>query len=431
MSRALRITLFIAGALLLVIGLTALLKGQEIRRLLAVNNLFNEEKIVYNFSHMKDLFFHEELDRGQGPVTELPAAPQPLPDLGSWFDDRSLTAIVVLHDGKLVYEDYFKDTRDTDLRISWSVAKSYLSALTGILIDEGAIESIDDPVTKYVPGLVGSAYDGTTLKNVLQMSSGVAFNEDYLDPKSDINRMGRALALGKSMDKFAEALRKKRDAPGVHWHYVSIDTHVVGMVIEGATQRRVADLMSEKIIQPLGLEQAPIYITDKLGVAFVLGGLNLRTRDYARFGQMFLQNGYYNGTQIVPESWVKASTRPSANTEDDQPGYGYFWWTDDRNQDGEYFARGIYGQYIYINEDTNVVIAINSADRQFKDPDAHPQNMKMFRTISDAFAKEAPTEDPSDEASQDDDAQEDADENEDRNAVQESDDDSAYDEAAE
>lgn len=400
MSRALRITLFIAGALLLVLGLTALLKGQEIQRLLAVNNLFKEERIVYNFSHMKDLFFHEELQRGDAPPSALPEDPQPLPDLTSWVQERSLTAIVVLHDGKLVYQDYFQDTHDTDLRISWSVAKSYLSALTGILLDEGVIESIDDPVTQYVPSLVGSAYDGATLKDVLQMSSGVDFNEDYLDPKSDINRMGRALALGKSMDRFAEALRKKRDVPGAHWHYVSIDTHVVGMVIEGASNRRVADLMSEKIIQPLALEKAPVYITDKLGVAFVLGGLNMRTRDYARFGQMFLQGGYYNDTQIVPESWVKTSTRPSAHTEDDQPGYGYFWWTDDRDADGEYFARGIYGQYIYINEDTNVVIAINSADRQFKDPEAHPQNMKMFREISDALAGSAQEDHADDEGSE-------------------------------
>src|SRR5699024_2886475 len=385
MSRPLRILLFIAGALLLVVGLTFLLKGKEIRRLFAVNNLFKEENIVYNFSHMPELFFNEELDRGHAPVSELPRDPHTLPNLDEWVDARSLTAIVVLHDGALGFEAYYHNTKDSDLRTSWSVAKSFLSALTGILVDEGAIESIDDPVTKYVPSLVGTAYDGATLKDALQMSTGVEFNEDYLDPKSDINRMGRALALGKSMDRFAEALRKKRDAPGQHWHYVSIDTHVVGMVIEGATGQRVADLMAAKIIQPLALEQAPIYITDKLGVAFVLGGLNLRTRDYARFGQMFLQEGAYQDQQIVPASWVRESTRPSANTEEDQPGYGYFWWTPDRTSDGEYFARGIYGQYVYINEDTKVVIAINSADRKFRDPGAHEQNLEMFRTISDAL----------------------------------------------
>lgn len=389
MSRPLRVLLFIAGALLLVIGLTFLLKGKEIRRLFAVNNLFKEENIVHNFSHMPELFFHEELDRGNHPISELPRDPQTLPNLDEWAEERALTAIVVLHDGSLVFEDYYQNTNDTDLRISWSVAKSFLSALTGILLDEGAIDSIDDPVTKYVPSLVGSAYDGATLKDALQMSTGVEFNEDYLDPKSDINRMGRALALGKSMDRFADALRKKRDPPGQHWHYVSIDTHVVGMVIRGATGQRVSDLMAEKIIQPLAPEQAPIYITDKLGVAFVLGGLNLRTRDYARFGQMFLQNGNYQNQQIVPAAWVKESTRPSANTEDDEPGYGYFWWTPDKTSNGEYFARGIYGQYVYINENTNTVIAINSADRKFRDPGAHEQNLEMFRAISTTLHENA------------------------------------------
>lgn len=390
MSRGLRITLFIAAALLTVVGLAYLLKGSEIRRLLAVNSLFEEENIVYNFGHMPELFFHEELDRGDGPVSEFTRNPKELPELSDWIDERSLTSIVVLHNGELVHEDYFKGTSAEDRRISWSVAKSFLSALAGIYVDEGVIESIDDPVTKYVPSLTGSAYDGTTVKDVLQMSSGVQFNEDYLDPKSDINRMGRALALGRSMDRFAEKLRERSGPAGEHWHYVSIDTHVVGMVIEGATGQRIADLMSERIMIPLGLEETPIYITDKGGTAFVLGGLNMPTRDYARFGQMFLQNGEYGGTQVVSASWVHESTRPSANTDDGEPGYGYFWWTPDRTSDGEYFARGIYGQYVYVNEADQVVIAINSADRQFKEEGAHAQNIDMFRSISEALAATVP-----------------------------------------
>lgn len=402
MSRGLRLTLFIAAALLTIVGLAYLLKGSEIRRLLAVNNLFEEQNIVHNFSHMPELFFHEELDRGDGPVSEFVRNPKALPDISTWVKERSLTAIVVLHDGELVHEDYFKGTTAEDRRISWSVAKSFLSALAGIYVDNGAIDSIDDPVTKYVPTLVGGAYDGTTVKDVLQMSSGVEFNEDYLDPKSDINRMGRALALGRSMDRFAENLRDRTGPPGEHWHYVSIDTHVVGMVIEGATNQRIAEIMSEKIIAPLGMEDTPIYITDKGGTAFVLGGLNMRTRDYARFGQMFLQDGEYNGTQVVPASWVDESTRPSANTEDGEPGYGYFWWTPDKSSDGEYFARGIYGQYVYVNEDDQVVIAINSADRQFKEEGSHAQNLEMFRNISDALAAttapEASDEDADDAA---------------------------------
>lgn len=400
MSRGLRLTLFIVAALLTVVGLAYLLKGSEIRRLLAVNSLFEEQNIVYNFGHMPELFFHEELARGDGPVSEFVHNPQDLPDLRIWVDERSLTSIVVLHNGELVHEDYFKGTTPEDRRISWSVAKSFLSALAGIYVDEGAIESIDDPVTKYVPTLIGGAYDGTTVKDVLQMSSGVKFNEDYLDPKSDINRMGRALALGRSMDRFSEKLRERTGPAGEQWHYVSIDTHVVGMVIEGATGQRIANLMSDKIIAPLGFEETPIYITDKGGTAFVLGGLNMRTRDYARFGQMFLQDGEYRGTQIVPADWVHESTRPSANTEDGEPGYGYFWWTPDKSSDGEYFARGIYGQYVYVNEEDQVVIAINSADRQFKEEGSHEQNLEMFRSISETLAATDVPEDADEDESE-------------------------------
>ena len=215
-----------------------------------------------------------------------------MPDgLDKWAADRSVTALVVLKGGSLAHESYYMDTTPEDLRISWSVAKSFLSALMGIVVADGGIVSIDEQVTKYAPDLIGTAYDGATIRNVLNMASGVTFDEDYLDFKSDINKMGRVLAMGGSMDKFAAGLERRDRAPGQAWQYVSIDTHVLGMVIRGATGRSIPDLMVEKLLTPLGLEADPYFLTDGNGVAFVLGGLNLRTRDYARFGQMFLQGG--------------------------------------------------------------------------------------------------------------------------------------------
>lgn len=386
MSRTTRIGLSLLALLILLFGLVFLFKGKEIKRLLAVNVLFEEENIVGNFSDMAGLFFHEEMSRGDGPVSPLETVTATLPPLDTWIEERRLTGLVILQDGKLVHEDYFLGTDDDDLRISWSVAKSFLSALTGIALAEGSIESIDVPVTQYAPMLIGSAYDGASLRDVLQMSSGVRFDEDYLDPKSDINRMGRALALGQSMDKFAAKLDLREREPGEHWQYVSIDTHVIGMVIEGATNRRIADLLAEKVIQPLGMESNPVYVTDKGGTAFVLGGLNMPTRDYARFGQMFLQRGHYNGQQIVPEDWVIESTTPSANTPEGEVQYGYQWWIPQDAEGREYFARGIYGQYVYIHEASNVVVAINSADRQFREEGSHEQNLEMFRLIAEALA---------------------------------------------
>ncbi|KIN63723.1 6-aminohexanoate-dimer hydrolase [Sulfitobacter noctilucicola] len=359
-------------------------KREEITRLLAVNSLFSEEKIVTNFSNMKDAFLTVPLDRGDGPTSELAYGPESeLPEgAQTWIEDRSVTALVVLKDGKIAYENYFQSTQPEDLRISWSVAKSYLSALVGILLEEGAIASIDDPVTKYAPTLEGTAYDGASLRQVLNMASGVTFDEDYLDKNSDINRMGRVLALGGKMDDFTTGLTETFADPGAEWKYVSIDTHVIGMVVRGATGRSIADLLSEKVITPLGVEYAPYYLTDGVGTAFVLGGLNVTTRDYARFGQMYLQGGEWNGTQIVPREWVEASTVPSAPTAEGEIGYGYQWWIPVGAVPGEYMARGIYGQYIYIDTDRGVVIATNAADRKFREEGVSGQNIEMFRKIA-------------------------------------------------
>ena len=378
------------GRILLLLIVTAALlyawKREEIARLMAVNSLFSEEKIVDNFSHMDRAFLTRPVDRGTAPVSLLPEGEaMTLPEGASdWIDTRSLTALVVLKDGAIVHESYHRGTSAEDRRISWSVAKSYLSALFGVIMAEGHIASLDDPVVKYAPSLKGGAYDKATIRNVLQMSSGVTFDEDYLDYDSDINRMGRVIALGGTMDGFAEGLTETFTAPGTQWQYVSIDTHILGMVIRGATGRNIPSLLSEKIIAPLGYEEAPYYVTDGEGVAFVLGGLNIRTRDYARFGQMFLQNGAYNGQQIVPAEWVSESTVASAKTEPGKIGYGYQWWVPIGATEGEYLGRGIYGQYVYVNQPLGVVIASNAADRGFREPGAHESNVAMFRAIAAA-----------------------------------------------
>ena len=157
------------------------------------------------------------------------------------------------------------------------------------------------------------------------------------------------------------------------------------MVVRGATGRPIAELMSEKIIAPMGLEHTPYYLTDGFGTAFVLGGLNLITRDYARMGQMFLQNGQFNGRQIVPEDWVAASTAPSAPTQAGEIGYGYQWWIPQGAVEGEFMARGIYGQYVYINRTRGVVIATNAADRKFREDGVAAQNVAIFRAIADSI----------------------------------------------
>ena len=352
MRTAWRWGLRIVAMLVLAAAVTGFVKRDELRRLMAVNSLFAEDRIVSNFSNMNAAFLSVPVSRGAEPVSPLSdGAGMTLPaGAEDWIRDRAVTSLLVLHRGQIVHESYHLDTGPGDRRISWSMAKSFLSALFGILQNEGAFASLDDPVTKYAPQLAGSAYDGVSILNVLQMTSGIEFDEDYLDYDSDINRMGRVLALGGTMDGFAAGLRARKARPGSYWHYVSIDTHVLGMVIRGATGRDIAPLMSEKVIAPLGLEAEPYYITDGEGVAFVLGGLNMTTRDYARFGLMFEQHGRYGDVQIVPAAWAKASTTATAPTGPDEIGYGYQWWIPKGAPPGVFMARGIYGQYIYIDQ---------------------------------------------------------------------------------
>ncbi|MCE5973031.1 beta-lactamase family protein [Sinirhodobacter sp. WL0062] len=383
MRRVLRIGLKVIVVVVALTAAMAVWKREEIARLMAVNSLFEAERIVQNFSHMDQLFHYRVLDRGDGPVSALePGTPEALPsDAGDWIERRWVTALVVLRDGRMVHESYHRSTAPEDLRISWSMAKSVLSAVFGTLQADGTIPDLDRQVVDYVPSLKGSAYDGATIRDVLTMSSGVAFDEDYLDFNSDINRMGRVLALGGSMNEFAASLAVRAAAPGARMHYVSIDTHVLGMVIAGATGRDPTDLMVERIIRPMGLEAAPEMLTDGEGTAFVLGGLNLRTRDYARVGQMFLQEGFWNGRQIVPADWVRAST---AHQAPGGAGYGYQWWVpvDNAAHGNDYMARGIYGQHIYVNPAARVVIAVNMADRNFEDSGADAENLAMFRRIA-------------------------------------------------
>lgn len=378
------ISLFSGCLLLITLGVSVgIWKRKEIKRLLSVNSLFKPDRIIANFCNMNRIFLHVEMPRGSGPVSPLPQGPPMAMPSGyrDWVSARVVTSMLVLHRGEIVHEAYYQGTGAEDRRISWSIAKSYLSVLFGILVDEGYITSLEDPIVKYAHSLKGGAYDAATVRDVLQMASGVTFDEDYLNFHSDINRMGRILAFGGKMDAFAEGLKKTFAKPGDIWQYTSIDTHVIGMVARGATGRAIPDLMAEKVIAPLGMECAPYYLTDGDGVAFVLGGLNITTRDFGRFGQMVLQNGMWQGRRVAPADWIAASTTPSAPTQPEDLGYGYQWWMPVDAEPGEFMGRGIYGQYIYINKRADMVIVSTAADQLFREPVIIAQNIDMFRQI--------------------------------------------------
>ncbi|MEQ5870352.1 serine hydrolase [Sagittula sp. NFXS13] len=369
--------------LLAALAAFALWNREALVRLAAVNALFDEDRIVHNFSHMDELFLSAPMHMTGQPVP-LPAGPALVmpDDWEDWLARRSVTGVVVLKDGARVHESYHLGTTQEDQRISWSVAKSYLSALFGVLLDEGHVGSLDVMVTEIVPELRGSAYEGVSLRNVLQMSSGVSFDEDYLDFWSDINKMGRVLALGGSMDAFAGGLDARDRPAGERWQYVSIDTHVLGMVVRAATGRSLPDLMQQKILDPIGAYGTPYYLIDGHGVAFALGGLNLTTRDFSRLGEVFRLEGQFQGKQIVPHDWAVESVTASAPTATGRKGYGYQWWTPSDARAGEFMAQGVYGQYVYVDKQSGTVVAVNAADRQFRAAGASDDALNMMRRIA-------------------------------------------------
>ena len=224
------------------------------------------------------------------------------------------------------------------------------------------------------------------------MSSGVKFDEDYLKFSSDINKMGRVLALGGAMDNFALSLKVQERTPGHNRYYVSIDTHVLSMILRKVTKQSLQDYFQDRLWKKIGSDAPAFYLTDGVETAFALGGLNMTTRDYARFGQLFLQNGRWDNQDVIPEWWVKESISDNAPPPlgASSFGYGQQWWVPKGSQEtgnNDFVAGGIYGQFIYINPKHNVVIVKTSAHRGFRDDGRSGdlikyETMQMFRAIA-------------------------------------------------
>jgi CubicO group peptidase (beta-lactamase class C family) len=384
------------GGLALIAVIAAMIYREPLERLYRVATLFSADRIVSNFSNTKTMFLTDDIPRS-GPVYEFGGAPDALPETFEFeseaftttelLERTKTTSLIVIRDDQIEYEDYFLGTGPEDQRISWSIAKSFLSALVGIAVDEGAIADLNDPVTKYAPSLAGFAYENASIRQVAMMTSGVAFNEDYIDRFSDINMMGYELGLGGSLDRFSARITDTAGAPGENWRYVSIDTHVLGMALRGATGKTVGAYMAEKLWSKIGVEADAYYNTDGEGAAFVLGGLNMRTRDYARFGRLFLNDGMWEGEQIIPKGWVRESTSdlapPPAPTYERGEHYGYQWWMPPAH-DEEFYGIGVYGQYLWIDRKAGVIVVKTSADKAFRENDGQVQleTIAMMRAIA-------------------------------------------------
>ena len=364
-----------------------------------VKTLYDKDKIVYNFLNMDKIFPTREIKASKNPKP-LKRNIKTLPEtfffegeeknLQEYLDYFWSDGMIVLHKNEMVYENYWLGNNENKRHISWSVAKSFISALVGIAYEEGLIDSLDDPVTKYLDDFKETGYDGVTIKDILQMSSGVLFNEDYADYDSDINRFGRAVATGTSMRDFSKTLTRERE-PGTYMHYVSINTQVLGFLLQEVTNKSISQYLYNKIWNPLGMEDSAYFILDDVKDEFALGGLNATLRDYAKFGLLYLQNGRWSDNQIISKQWIEDSHStdgihlvPGERETSSNPwGYGYQWWVPGF-PDTDYTASGVYNQYIYIDPLSEIVIAKTSSNYKYTSElqMSKDMHMAMFRAIA-------------------------------------------------
>jgi len=363
------------------------------------------ENITTNFRAVHKSFPHSIVEAGEASY-EFKRAETSLPEtyifngetkkVADLLEVTGTTGFMVIKDDTILFEDYYQGETADDRHILFSVTKSFISALVGIALEEGKFDSIDDPITKYVPQLEGSAFDGVSIKNILHMSSGVKFTEDYADLGSDVNRMSAVIGLGGSLNDFTADLNETVFEPGTYNDYVSVNTHVLGMLLTNTTGESVTSYLTRKIWQPIGMEYDGYFSVDGENMEVTMGGLQASLRDIAKMGRLYLNGGNWNGNQVVPEAWIAASIDTNAphlapgrdNPNSETPfGYGYQWWIPVEPR-GDFYAAGIYHQFIYIDPSSGIVIAKTSANKGFNDPvNKHQKEEQsvMFQQIAAAM----------------------------------------------
>lgn len=297
-------------------------------------------------------------------------------DVDAYMKDQRTAGLVIIQDGKIRLEKYGLGFSADGRWTSFSVAKSFTSTLVGAAIKDGYIKSIDDKVSDYIPDLKGSVYDNVTIRQLLTMTSGVKWNEDYADPKSDV-ALFNAHKAEPGVDVTVSYMRKlKREAPpGTKWVYKTGETNLIGVLVSSATKKNLSEYLSEKVWRPFGMEHDASWLLGSTGHEISGCCLQASTRDFARFGLFILGGGIAERKSVLPDGWIAEATRKHADTNQAEYGYGYQWWT---VNDGSYAARGIFGQGIFIDPKRKLVIASNSNWPQATDLQGGDQDKKRF-----------------------------------------------------
>ena len=393
----------------IILGILALLV------LVGVAGWFSLDKetrgLIATFPTNRDLLFWNEAQRDAAframdriPLlakwhTALPGpVPRPLPtgapiklplDVDAYLKAQHGAALLIVQGGKLRLERYGLGFDGSGRWTSFSVAKSFTSTLVGAALKDGLIKSMDDKVSDYIADMKGSAYDDVSVRQLLTMTSGVAWNEDYGDPKSDVARFNNHVPEP-GVDALVSYMRKlPRAAPaGTRWNYSTGETNLVGVMLMAAIKKPLAEYLQEKIWQPVGMEQKATWLLSKTGKEISGCCLQAALRDYARFGQFILEGAKVGGEPLVPEGWLQQATTKQADIHEPGRGYGYQWWTYD---DGSFSARGIFGQGVFIDPKRQLVI-VTLSDWAKAGAANNPQSQQreaMYKTVQKAVDDES------------------------------------------
>lgn len=390
----------IAVLLLVACGLFWATADKDMRRLLL--NLPTNTDVLFWSTLERDAAFRA-LDRlpilSESRVIAAGENAYPLPegapldigmDVDAFMASQRAAALVIVHDGKVRLEQYGLDFGPEGRWTSFSVAKSFTSTLVGAAIKDGYIESIDDRVSKYIPDLEGSVYDNVTIEQLLTMTSGVKWNEDYGDPQSDV-ALFSAHKPEPGVDVTVSYMRQleAEAEPGTKWVYKTGETNLIGVLASSAANKPLAEYLSDKVWKPFGMEQDGTWLLGSTGHEISGCCIQAATRDYARFGLFIMGGGIAGGEQVLPDGWITQATTKQADIGAPGHGYGYQWWTLD---DGAYIAQGIFGQGIFIDPKRNLVIASNGNWPQATDRQGGTQGkerLAFYRQVQAAIDREA------------------------------------------
>lgn len=386
----------------MVIGIVAVLFGaglfcfrDKIKMLYISLQSFKDENLAHTFQHTPEIQPVKKIARGdkvfQFQREENIALANGFTfqdvfyDANQFIEDTKTTAMLVIQDDVIKYEKYYMGGDENTVFSSNSMGKSFVSALMGIAVSEGAVESVEDPIGKYVPEFAGTSLENIPIRACLQMASGINFNED-----TDMSGFSMRTLLGKPAMEVIAGYGVQEE-PYTYRRYLSINTEILGKVITNVTGYSLAEYMEEKLWKKIGVSH-DAYWTLSNGTELAMGGLSVSLEDYARFARLYLHEGSYNGEQILSKEWVKDSmdireaySKPGSNYDAyNAIGYGYQWWVLE-GEEGEFMAIGVYGQWIYVNPSKKVIIVKTSADPDFMAKGYELKHVEFFRAVADSI----------------------------------------------